>query len=133
MGDLWDSHKIVSNFSGQHPGQAGGKRGRFVGQFYYGNLYRQGVGSRSGCYWKVKSLDYRRRKRLEQPAHFTVGLLSPADWKAKWIGYDNGFPWDSVSKFSRLSARYYRKQFHQARRLKKLRFMWWAWAIMSYL
>jgi alpha-L-rhamnosidase len=40
-----------------------------------------------------------------------MGLLAAADWKARWIGYDAGFPWDSISKFSRLSARYLRKEF----------------------
>src|SRR6185437_3095674 len=53
------------------------------------------------------------------PARWSMGLLTPGDWKAKWIGYDGGFPWDSLSKFSRLSARYLRKEFEFPGGLKR--------------
>lgn len=53
------------------------------------------------------------------PARWSMGLLHTADWKARWIGYDAGFPWDSVSKFSRLSARYFRKEFQTTSPLRK--------------
>ncbi len=39
--------------------------------------------------------------------------------KSKWIGYEQGFPWDSVSKFSRLSARYFRKEFDEPGKIRK--------------
>src|SRR5258708_6439226 len=48
-----------------------------------------------------------------------MGFLDAAGWKGKWIGYDNGFPWDSVSKFSRLSARYFRKEFQYTNPIKR--------------
>ncbi|MCH5687088.1 family 78 glycoside hydrolase catalytic domain [Niabella sp. W65] len=50
---------------------------------------------------------------------FTLGFVDKTDWKAKWIGYDKAFPWDSVAQWSRLSARYYRKEFTSAKKLKK--------------
>jgi len=53
------------------------------------------------------------------PAQWSMGLLDPRDWKAKWIGYDSSFSWDSVSKFSRLSARYFRKEFKQPGPIKR--------------
>ncbi|MFM6936189.1 MAG: alpha-L-rhamnosidase N-terminal domain-containing protein, partial [Aquirufa sp.] len=50
---------------------------------------------------------------------FSVGLLQSSDWTAKWIGYDKASPWDSVSQYSRLSARYFRKQFKTINPVKK--------------
>ncbi|MES2275520.1 MAG: glycoside hydrolase family 78 protein [Bacteroidota bacterium] len=101
MGDLWDSRKILSANS------------------IMVNYAGKALSSRTACYWKVKVWTNSGETAWSGPAQFTVGLLNPADWKAKWIGYDNGFPWDSVSKFSRLSARYYRKQFGAAQGIKK--------------
>ncbi|QKJ28523.1 family 78 glycoside hydrolase catalytic domain [Mucilaginibacter mali] len=101
IGDLWDSHKITSDRSVQI------------------NYAGKPLASRTACYWKVKVWTSNGESTWSQPASWSVGLLNPADWKAKWIGYDNGFPWDSVSKFSRLSARYYRKQFDAASGIKK--------------
>jgi alpha-L-rhamnosidase len=88
-----------------------------------------GVALRSGhtYYWKVHiwstatSIGGAAVTSESWSASFqwSMGLLDPADWKAKWIGYDGGFPWDSVSKFSRLSARYFRKEFRQSTPIKK--------------
>jgi alpha-L-rhamnosidase len=33
------------------------------------------------------------------------------DWKGRWIGLDKAFPWDVENAHSRLSARYFRKEF----------------------
>lgn len=52
-------------------------------------------------------------------SRWSMGLLSPSDWHAHWIGWDAGFSWDSVSKFSRLSARYFRKEFPATAPIKK--------------
>lgn len=101
VGDLWDSRKVASN--------------RSVMVVYVGKL----LASRTACYWKVKIWTNKGESTWSQPALWTMGLLNPADWKARWIGYDHGFASDSVSKFSRLSARYYRKQFNAAQSIKK--------------
>lgn len=100
-GDLWDSRKVNSDAS--------------IMVSYNGKA----LGSRTACYWKVKVWTNNGASAWSKPAAWTIGLLNPADWKAKWIGCDRGFPWDSVSKFSRLSARYYRHQFDLKPGIKK--------------
>ena len=37
--------------------------------------------------------------------------LNKNDWHGKWIGLDRAFPWDVETSNSRLSARYFRKEF----------------------
>src|SRR6185312_16292458 len=67
--------------------------------------------SRMDCYWKVRVWTTAGETGWSATANWSMGLLRPEDWKGKWIGYDQGFPWDSIGKFSRLSARYFRKEF----------------------
>jgi alpha-L-rhamnosidase len=93
VGDLWDSHRVNS--------------GESIMINYAGKI----LISRTTCYWKVKVWTNKGESQWSQPAMWSEGLLNTTDWKARWIGHDGGFPWDSVSKFSRLSARYYHKQF----------------------
>ncbi|HMI62802.1 MAG TPA: family 78 glycoside hydrolase catalytic domain [Puia sp.] len=93
VGDLWNSGKV------------GNDESVLVG--YAGVPLK----SRMVCYWKVKVWTNAREGGWSKPAYWSMGLLQAADWKGKWIGYEQGFPWDSVSKFSRLSARYFRKNF----------------------
>src|SRR6267142_7159263 len=80
-----------------------------------------GIPLKSGhqYYWKVKCWTNRGTTEWSPIAHWSMGFLDPAGWKGKWIGYDNGFPWDSVSKFSRLSARYFRKEFQYTNPIKR--------------
>ena len=100
-GDLWDSHKILSD--------------RSVIVQYAGKQLQ----SRTNCYWKVRIWTNKETSEWSMPASWTVGLLNEIDWKAKWIGYEGGFPWDSVSKFSRLSARYFRRTFNTTKKVEK--------------
>lgn len=93
QGDIWSSGKVNSDRSVLVP--YGGKT----------------LTSRLACYWKVKVYTNKGTADWSAPAQWTMGLLQPADWKAKWIGYDKASPWDSVTQFSRLSARYFRKAF----------------------
>ena len=99
--DLWDSHKVSSDAS--------------IMVNYAGKT----LGSRAACYWKVRVWTNKGASTWSKSAIWTVGLLNPADWKAKWIGCERGFTWDSVSKFSRLSARHYRRQFDLKLGIKK--------------
>jgi alpha-L-rhamnosidase len=62
-------------------------------------------------FWKVKVITNKGEAAEGETAFFSTGLLAPGDWKAKWIGYDKASPWDSVTQWSRLSARYLRKEF----------------------
>lgn len=92
VGDLWNSGKIDSDQS-LHVRYAG-----------------QPLQSRQLCFWKVKVWTNKGDERWSAPASFSTGLFHSTDWKASWIGLDRAFPWDSVSKFARLSARYFRKE-----------------------
>ncbi len=100
-GDLWDSHKVALDQS--------------IMVQYAGKPLQ----SRAICYWKVRIWTTKGESEWSKPAFWSVGLLNQTDWKAKWIGYENGFPWDSVSKFSRLSARYFRKEFSNTKKIEK--------------
>lgn len=92
-GDLWDSGKVLS--------------GRSVHVAYAG----QPLTSRRDCYWKVKVWTSHGETSWSKAARWSMGLLHHADWKGRWIGLDRSFPWDREEKFSRLSARYFRKEF----------------------
>lgn len=100
-GDIWNPGKVGSDQS-VHVAYAGKK-----------------LSSRMACYWKVKVYTNKGESRWSQPAQWSMGFLNTNDWKAKWIGYDKGSPWDSISQWSRLSARYLRKSFVSAPAIKK--------------
>lgn len=69
--DLWDSGQVMSSYSVDVP--YGGKP----------------LGSLAGCFWKVRIWDQSGKPSgWSTPAHWSMGLLSPDDWKAKWIGLD---------------------------------------------
>jgi alpha-L-rhamnosidase len=69
--DLWDSGKIRSDQSNQ--------------VVYEGKPLK----SRMQCFWKVRVWDKNGgASAWSEPAVWTVGLLSPQDQQAKWIGYD---------------------------------------------
>lgn len=100
-GDLWDSHKVKSS--------------RSIMVNYLGKALH----SRVQCYWRVRVWTNKGHSEWSRPAFWSEGLLNAADWQAKWIGYEHGFPWDSISKFSRLSARYFRREFQLAKQIKR--------------
>ena len=70
-------------------------------------------------FWKVKSITNKGETTWSDPAYWTMGLLNKSDWKAKWIGYDKASSWDSITQWSRLSARYLRKQFQSNTAIKR--------------
>ncbi len=105
--DLWDSGKVESNQS-IHVRYAG-----------------KPLESRQACFWKVRVWDQAGEPSAwSKPAQWTMGLLQPDDWKAKWIGlegirkqslltgthwiwFDEGQPDKSAS----LGTRYFRRTF----------------------
>ena len=93
VGDLWNSGMVYSN------------RNLYV--IYAGKALSSGA----PCYWKVKVITNKGTSDYSAAAFFRVGLLEASDWKATWIGYDKASTFDSISQFSRLSARYCRKEF----------------------
>lgn len=69
VGDLWDSGKFKSHHSSQI--EYGGKP----------------LKSRTCCYWKVRIWNRNGdASAWSSPALWTMGLLNPEEWKAKWIG-----------------------------------------------
>lgn len=69
VGDLWDSGKVQSD--------------RSVHVAYRGKTLQ----SRRQCFWKVMVWDKEGKPSTwSEPACWTMGLLLPEDWKAKWVG-----------------------------------------------
>jgi alpha-L-rhamnosidase len=67
-GDRWDSGKVASDESA-HVVYAG-----------------QPLVARAACFWKVRLWDRDGHPSAwSQPAQWTLGLLAPADWQARWI------------------------------------------------
>lgn len=92
-GDLWDSGNVRSENSIQIPYE--GKK----------------LTSRQKCFWKVKVNCGKHGESWSQQGFWQAGLLNEQDWKARWIGLDKTFDWDVMDAGSRLSARYFRKEF----------------------
>lgn len=68
QGDLWDSGKVASDRSSNV--EYAGKRLR----------------SQIQCHWKVRTWDAQGNPSAwSEPAVWGMGLLTPEDWKAKWI------------------------------------------------
>ena len=97
-GDLWNSGRIASDQS--------------VHVIYRGKPLQ----SRTKCYWKVKVWSENGESEWSRSSYWSMGLLYYNDWKGRWIGLDRSFPWDSETKFSRLSARYLRKEFETGKK-----------------
>ena len=69
VGDLWDSQKVSSDQSVLV--EYGGKQ----------------LASRMACHWKVRVWDQDGKvSAWSADARWTMGLLTPEDWNAKWIG-----------------------------------------------
>lgn len=100
--DLWDSDKVESSQS--------------INISYSGKT----LDSKDEAYWKVKVWTNKGETEWSKTAHWSMGILTYAEWKStRWIGYNELFPGDSVSQFSKLSARYIRKQIDLEKKVKK--------------
>jgi len=109
-GDLWDSGKVESDQS--------------VHVTYDGVE----LSSHTQCYWKVRVWDKTSRASgWSAPARWSMGLLEPADWKAKWVGRDEAPAHESgaengpvsPSEHRRLPARMLRREFSVAKNVKR--------------
>jgi alpha-L-rhamnosidase len=112
-GDLWDSGQVTSNRSAQ--------------VVYEGKP----LASQTRCYWKLRVWDKEDRPSVwSKPASWTMGLLKPGEWQAKWIGLDgvrkrdavapkpdpSGASWiwspgEDARKSAPIGVRYFRKEF----------------------
>lgn len=100
-GDLWDSGKVRSGASHM--------------VLYRGKPLKSNV----RCYWKVKSYTTAGETAWSEPSLWSMGLLSENNWKGQWIGMDKAAEWDSETQWSRLSARYLRKEFEVKKQVKQ--------------
>jgi alpha-L-rhamnosidase len=81
--DLWDTGKILSGTSIQHP--------------YQGTP----LASRKRCVWRVRVWDTDDQVTdYSEPATWEMGLLEASDWDAEWIGYPVG--WSGRALYFRL-------------------------------
>ncbi|MNX10121.1 Bacterial alpha-L-rhamnosidase [compost metagenome] len=99
-GDLWNSGKVNNEES--------------IHIKYNG----QALNSRMRCYWKVKTWTTAGESEWSDTNSWTMGLLNYKDWPKGWIGFDRAFPWDNTKTDSRLSARYFRKEFQSTKKVK---------------
>ncbi|WP_316800581.1 alpha-L-rhamnosidase [Pedobacter frigidisoli] len=99
-GDLWNSGKVNSAES--------------IHVVYDGKA----LSSRLKVYWKVKVWTNAGQSEWSGNNFFSMGLLYYKDWPKGWIGFDRAFPWDNIKTDSRLSARYFRKEFQSPKTVK---------------
>lgn len=98
--DLWDSGKQNSS--------------RTNGIKYQG----KDLQSSQDVYWKVKVWTNNQENPWSATSHWSMGLLHFKDWKGRWIGMDSLTPSDRDEKFSKLSARYFRKTYRLPKQIK---------------
>lgn len=99
--DLWDSGKVASDES--------------VNVIYNGKKLRD----RDNAFWKVIVFTNKGEVKSNEKAHFSIGILTYADWKStRWIGYEKLSKDDSISQYSKLSARYLRKEIDVKKQVK---------------
>lgn len=91
--DLWDTGKVEGDLS-------------------YGIPYRgKKPDSHMRVFWKVMVWSGKDFSSWSAIRSWQMGLLHHNQWKGRWIGFDRAFPWDREEMHSRLSARYFRKEF----------------------
>ena len=100
-GDIWDSGKIESDAS------------QWI--TYQGKILK----CNAPYYWKVKIDTNKGATNWSAPAFWTTGLFNEADWQGQWIGLDRAAPGDSETQWSRLAARYLRKEFAVKKSVKR--------------
>jgi alpha-L-rhamnosidase len=100
-GDYWDSGIIHSSNS--------------IQVSYHGKP----LTSRQKLYWKVMIWDEKNQPSAwSQPASWSMGLLQPSDWKAKWVGAMEDPNPDAAITYP---APYFRKEFSVAKKIKQAR------------
>ncbi len=97
-GDLWDSGKTVSDQS--------------INVAYAGKP----LTTLEAAFWKIRVWDQSDKVSPWSPsAQWTMTLLAPSDWHAKWIGHDQPAPTENVDT----PARWLRKEFTAAKPIRR--------------
>ncbi len=100
-GDLWDSGKVNSDAS------------QWI--TYQGKTLK----SNTRAFWKVKVYTNKGEANWSEPATFGTGIFVESNWKGMWIGLERPAPGDSDTQWSRLAARYLRKEFSTNKAVKR--------------
>ena len=104
QGDLWDSGKVSSDQSIQV---------EYAGR---------SLESRMLCHWKARVWDKDSKlSAWSAPASWSMGLLTPTDWQAKWIGMDlkDASADSNDAEKRRLPARYLRREFVAEKKVRR--------------
>ena len=97
-GDLWDTGKVASDQSAQ--------------VVYAGKPLTSGA----AAFWKVQVWDQAGQPSAwSAPAQWSMGLLHPEDWQAKWIGRDE----PDTTTAHRLAGRLLRKEFQAPKPVRR--------------
>jgi alpha-L-rhamnosidase len=98
-GDLWDTGKVESDQSAHV-------------------VYRsKPLTSGAAAFWKVQVWDQDgHASQWSAPAQWSMGLLRPEDWQAKWIGREEA---GGVTVEHRLPARLLRKEFQVEKKVRR--------------
>lgn len=89
QGDLWDSGKVAGDATSQIP---------------YAGVP---LASRAECHWKIRAWDKDDQpSEWSAPARWSIGLLTNADWSARWIDGATFGPEDSGPPATIISASY---------------------------
>lgn len=91
--DIWDSGVVPSDQSVWVP-YAGKK-----------------IADNTRCYWQVKVNTTRGESSWSPVAEWGTGIVGEGHWGGRWIGWEGPFEWDVEDSHSRLSSRYFRKEF----------------------
>jgi alpha-L-rhamnosidase len=98
-GDLWDTGKVASDQSAQ--------------VVYRGKPLTSGA----AAFWKVQVWDQDgNASDWSAPAQWSMGLLHPQDWQAKWIGRDEP---GTTNAGHRMAARLVRKEFQAPKQVRR--------------
>jgi len=92
-GDLWNSGKVESDQS--------------IGVVYAGKPLKSSV----RCFWKIRIWDKNGKpSSWSEPSQWSMGLLKPEDWTAKWISNETGGKKLKVNQ-ENIPAPWFRKEF----------------------
>jgi alpha-L-rhamnosidase len=102
QGDLWDTGRVTGDETVNVP--------------YAGKP----LASRQVCHWKVRIWDEDEPSAWSEPATWSMGLIEPEDWEARYISYRDQSPVyrDPAGHFLP-PARQYRKAFETEKEIRR--------------
>lgn len=71
------------------------------------------------AYWRVRIWTNRGASAWSTPQRFSIGLLSETRWSGRWIGLEELQPGEHKGMYTRLAARYLRKEYKARGRVRR--------------